>query len=155
MRRSYGTGYCSWTKFWPDTMRMSSMTPESIVKLSSALGVLLYAQGDKIKHFGTLPANWIKLTESWLPMRQQVLQYLLNNPSPEHRLALAKASIRQAKIRAKVFCIHLGKMLEHKPSCGCGPRHQCAIYGECVLTGATDKWNVCSRCPDYSPLELA
>lgn len=46
-------------------------------------------------------------------------------------------------------CVHLGMVLEEKPSCGCGPRHACAKHGECVTTGSTDKWTICSVCPDY------
>lgn len=65
-----------------------------------------------------------------------------------------RASIAEIKRRISFPCIHLGEILEVKPSCGCGARHVCAKHGECVKSGSAAKWRSCSSCPDYLSADL-
>ena len=130
------------------------MTPEEIVEKCFSLGVILYLEDGKLRYDGSLPSNWIEVVGQWLPYRDHVIEWL-KKPSETHRLRMVKVAVAKIKKRMNLPCVHLGELIEKKPSCGCGARHKCAIHGECVVSGNTNRWQICSRCPDYSPLELA
>lgn len=129
------------------------MSPEDIVEAAAALGVVLYLDGGALKYSGRLPADWIAQAAPWLAQRAAVVTWLAEAPSHRHRIRMVKVAVANVKRRMKLPCIQLGKLLEQKPSCGCGPRHECGLHGDCVLTGASNRWRVCSRCDDYSPAE--
>lgn len=146
---SYRTGDNARPKLRPNSLRMLiNMTPAEIIENAASMGVLLYLELGKIRYFGALPTNWVEVTEKWLDQRDKVIEYLANAPWA-HRVRLAKAAAEMSR-RQSLPCIHLGPLIEAKPACGCGPRHHCSRHGECVLSGATNRWRVCSRCPDYS-----
>lgn len=127
---------------------MLNMSPESIINAAKELGVLLFQENGVLKYFGKLPSNWIDIVRDWVPYQPDVVAYL-KNPPWAHRVLLAKAAAEMSR-RQSLPCIHLGPLIEAKPACGCGARHHCGKHGECVLSGATNRWPVCSRCPDYS-----
>lgn len=129
------------------------MNPETIVQQAADLGVLLHlTPTGGLGYLGQLPANWVELAGSWLPFRDQVLQYL-ENPPWAHRVALAKATAALAKRAKGAACVHRLELIEAKPACGCGPRYRCAKHGECVLYGALRSVQTCSRCLDFSAVE--
>ena len=143
----------AWRTDFKCDLRMCDMSPEFIVEQAFSLGVILYLENGNLKSSGKLPPDWIQRASSWLPYRDQVIQWLADNPSHQHRVRMAKVLVANIKRRKNLPCIHLGQMLEKKPACGCGARHECGLHGSCVLTGNTDRWRICSRCPDYSPAE--
>lgn len=124
------------------------MTPEEIVEYASTLGLLLYKNGNQIDYFGQLPPNFVELFKAWLPYKPMILEYL-ENPVWGHRVRLAKAQAAASKKRLNLPCVYLGDLLNAKPACGCGALHGCAKYGQAVLTGSSNQYRVCSRCPDY------
>lgn len=128
------------------------MTPEQIVEDAAAAGMVLYVQDGTLRYFGVRPADWYALSEQWLPYRSQVVRYL-EAPTWVHRVRIAKATATQSRAVSGVPCRYRGLLLEAKPACGCGPRHGCEKYGECVLSGTGGgRWRVCTRCHDYSAL---
>lgn len=129
------------------------MNPEDIVESAASMGVILWADAGVLRYHGQIPPNWKQTTTAWLPHRGAVIQWLHTNISQTHRFRVAKAQLAIMKQRSKVPCRHLGMELEKRPACGCGARHECGLHGSCVLTGNTDRWRICSRCPDYSPAE--
>jgi hypothetical protein len=124
------------------------MDAESIVSIAKENGVLLYQENGKLKFYGSIPANWLELTAQWLPFKPAVIAYL-ENPPWAHRVALAKAQAGLAKMRAGVPCQYLGKLIDPKPACGCGPLHECAKFGQCVTSGNSAKYRKCTNCPEY------
>ncbi|CAB4160901.1 hypothetical protein UFOVP731_21 [uncultured Caudovirales phage] len=128
------------------------MSPEQIVEEAARLGILLYVQDGRLKYFGTRPEGWLEISKSWLEFRNDIIKYL-ESPLWTHRVRLAKAFAAKAKSTSGIPCKFLGILLELKPSCGCGPRHSCEKYGDCVLSGSGGgKWKVCSQCSDYIAL---
>lgn len=125
------------------------MDAETIVEQAAALGVVLYLDSGLLKASGKLPTDWVKITAGWLEQKDAVIKWLSDSPSEEHRKRMVRVAVNDIKKRMKLPCINLGELLEEKPSCGCGARHKCSIYGECVVSGNTTKWRVCSRCNDY------
>jgi hypothetical protein len=124
-----------------------------IVEEAAAKGVVLALDpSGKMMFYGTLPPDWTDLSKAWLADRASVITYLLE-PSTEHRTRIGKAMAAAAKTRAGVKCVSLGELIEERPSCGCGARHQCAIHGECVVSGnGGGRWKVCTQCLDFKEL---
>ena len=129
------------------------ITATQIVEDAAAKGVVLALDpSGRMIFYGTLPPNWTDLSKAWLADRASVITYL-RNPSAEHRVRIGKAMAAEAKIRAGVKCVSLGVLIEARPSCGCGARHECAIHGECVLSGSGGgRWKVCTKCLDFREL---
>lgn len=125
------------------------MNPEEIVEAAFSMGVTLHVEGGKLSVFGAMPDNWIEICTPWVEHRQAVIDWITTTPSEAHRSRLLKVILNKIKKRMKLPCLHLGALIERKPSCGCGARHECGLHGECVISGASAKWRVCSRCPDY------
>ena len=124
------------------------MNPERIIESAKTLGILLYQEGGNLKYFGNIPPNWVEISKEWLPFKSEVIAYL-ENPPWAHRVALAKAQTALAKSRAGFSCQYLGKLIDPKPACGCGPLHECAKFGQCVTNGNTAKYRKCTNCPEY------
>ena len=124
-----------------------------IVDDAAAKGVVLALDpSGRMIFYGTLPADWTDLSGAWLADRASVITYLLD-PSAEHRIRIGKAMAVAAKIRAGVKCVSLGELIEERPACGCGARHQCSIHGECVVSGSGGgRWKVCTNCQDFKEL---
>jgi hypothetical protein len=133
----------------------ADMNPEQIIESAASMGVILWSDSGVLRFHGQIPANWIQTTAAWLPHRAAVIQWLETSISQTHRFRVAKAQLAIMKQRSKAPCRHLGIELEKRPACGCGARHECGLHGSCVLTGNTDRWRICSKCPDYSPAESA
>lgn len=129
------------------------ITASQIVEDAAALGVVLALDpSGKMMFYGTLPPDWTDISKAWLADRASVITYLLN-PTAEHRTRIGKAMAAAVKIQAGVKCISLGVLIEARPSCGCGARHQCAIHGECVVSGSGGgRWKVCTKCLDFKEL---
>lgn len=129
------------------------ITASQIVEDAAALGVVLALDpSGKMMFYGTLPPDWTDISKAWLADRASVITYLLN-PTAEHRTRIGKAMAAAVKIRAGVKCVSLGVLIEARPSCGCGARHQCAIHGECVVSGSGGgRWKVCTKCLDFKEL---
>jgi hypothetical protein len=126
------------------------MTPEEIVEDAAAVGVVLYLDYDKLRFYGTRPADWKERSAQWLSQRAAVIEYL-KNPTTEHRQRIGKAMLTAVKIRQGLPCIYLGNLINPKPNCGCGPLHKCAIYGECVISGqGAGTWRSCMGCQNYT-----
>lgn len=121
-----------------------------IVDAAAVLGVVLALDpSGRMIFYGTLPLDWINTSKVWLADRDAVVAYL-RDPSPEHRILIAKAMVVAAKTRAGVKCMHLGVLLEERPACGCGARHQCSVHEECVISGSGGgRWKVCTNCQDF------
>jgi len=124
------------------------MNPQAIIDAAAGKGVLLYLKEGKLAFYGALPQDWPETVAEWLPYKAAVIAYL-ENPPWAHRAALARYAADQSRRANGAPCVHRGKLLELKPACGCGPKHECAKHGECVLTGNTKAFIACSRCPDY------
>lgn len=124
------------------------MNPEEIVDFAASLGVLLFNDSGKLSFYGQLPTEWIEIVRPWISQKQKILEYL-ENPVWAHRVRLAKAQAAASKRRLNLPCVYLGDLVNAKPACGCGPLHNCAKYGQAVLTGTSVKYRACSRCPDY------
>lgn len=124
------------------------MSPEEIVDHAATLGVFLFNDSGKLSFYGQLPVGWIETVKPWISEKQKILEYL-ENPVWAHRVRLAKAQAAASKKRLNLPCVHLGDLLNPKPACGCGALHGCAKYGQAVLTGSSNQYRVCSRCPDY------
>lgn len=126
------------------------ITASQIVEDAAALGVVLALDpSGKMMFYGTLPPDWTDTSKAWLADRASVITYLLD-PSAEHRIRIGRAMAAAAKIRAGDKCVSLGVLIEARPSCGCGARHQCAIHGECVVSGSGGgRWKVCTKCLDF------
>ena len=125
------------------------MTPSEIVEKAYESGVILYLESGLLRASGKLPTDWVKITAGWLDQKDAVIKWLSDSPSEEQRKRMVKVAVNNIKKRMKLPCVNLGELIEEKPSCGCGARHKCSIYGECVVSGNTNKWRVCSRCNDY------
>lgn len=123
------------------------LTPEQIVAKAKELGVLLYLKGGQLSFVGQTPRGWVDITRDWLPYREQVVQWL-KTPPWEHQTAVAKALADQSRRRA-LPCVHLGRLVDPRPACGCGPLYTCEVFGQCVLTGNTKAWKVCTGCERY------
>jgi len=125
------------------------MTPEEIVESCAGVGVILYLNDDrKLSAWGKLPDDWMTRVSEWIQHREQVQEWL-KTPSEQHASRMLAVRVAQVKMRLKKPCIHLGMLIEEKPSCGCGPRHQCSIHGECVTRGNTNKWHICTSCVNF------
>lgn len=72
---------------------------------------------------------------------------------PDYAKIFRARIIRQAKAAFRKPCVYLGELVNPKPACGCGALHKCEKYGEAVLTGAHNKYRVCSQCNDYEARE--
>jgi hypothetical protein len=125
--------------------------PESIVESAAAMGVILYLDAvESLKMLGHRPPDWIRISASWLEQKAAIIHWLKTKPSHAHKIRIAKALSALSKARTGKPCLNLGPVIEAKPSCGCGARHQCRIHGECVVSGlSVTKWRSCLRCPDY------
>lgn len=68
-----------------------------------------------------------------------------------------KKFIKETTKRYQIPCIHLGEQLEAKAGCGCtaGPRHACAIYGECRKYSNIKEngMKICRTCDKYEGKE--
>lgn len=73
----------------------------------------------------------------------------LNKNRPDYAKLFRTKTIEQIKKQSQKPCAYLGELIEKKPACGCGARHKCDVHGECVISGNTNQWRICSRCPDY------
>ena len=124
-----------------------------IVDAAAAKGVVLALDpSGRMIFYGTRPPDWTDLSGAWLADRASVITYLLD-PAAEHRVRIGKAMATEAKTRAGAKCFNLGVLIEARPSCGCGARHECAIHGECVLSGSGGgRWKVCTKCLDFREL---
>jgi hypothetical protein len=123
------------------------VTPAEIVAHAKALGVLLYLRGGELSYIGQTPPGWLSITREWLPAREAVIQWL-KTPPWDHQTAVAKALADQSRRRA-LPCAHLGDLVDPRPACGCGPLYTCEVFGQCVLTGNTKAWKVCTGCDRY------
>ena len=125
--------------------------PESIIESAAAMGVILYLDAtDSLKMLGHRPPDWIEQSRNWLERKADIVAWLKNKPSHKHKIRIAKALSALSKARTGKPCLHLGPVIEARPSCGCGARHECQIHGNCVVSGLTvTKWRSCLRCPDY------
>jgi hypothetical protein len=122
---------------------------ETIVSECFSKGVILYLNDSgKLSAFGQLPPDWVTLVAGWVEHRDLVAEYL-KEPTEQHARNVRSVLIAQAKFRLNLPCIHLGALVEKHPACGCGPRHECTKHGFCVISGATNRWAVCSRCSDF------
>lgn len=122
---------------------------ETIVSECFSKGVVLYLnEAGKLSAFGMLPPDWVDVVAGWVEHRDLVADYL-KQPTAEHAKNIRSVLIAQAKFRLNLPCVHLGPLVEKHPACGCGARHECAKHGSCVITGATNRWAVCSRCTDF------
>lgn len=132
------------------------MNAERIIREAEALGVLLYlGDGGKLSYVGELPRDWAKVTAEWLPHRDELIAWLKNAPM-EHRAKVAKAMAQAAKRAGKTPCQHLGRLIDPKPSCGCGGKYFCELFqSECVLNGKYQTLRSCSSCPNYQAKEDA
>ena len=74
----------------------------------------------------------------------------LNQTRPDYAKIFRSRTIQRVKTAFLKPCVYLGELIEKKPFCGCGARHKCAIYGECVVSGkGAGKWRVCTECQNY------
>jgi len=122
----------------------------SIIETAAAMGVILYLDAaDSLKMLGHRPPDWIDRTRDWLVHKDSIIQWL-KRPTHNHKVRIAKALSALSKARTGKPCLHLGPMIDARPSCGCGARHECRLHGNCVVSGlAVTKWRSCLRCPDY------
>jgi hypothetical protein len=142
------------------------MLPEEILKKCEDHGVKLQVKNGKLWPSGKVDVNFIKLSHTFVPYKQQIIDYIIANKPEDVIDGPEEAFVRPTAVtyqeaqkpeyvdkvrRLRIPCIHLGPPLEKAAGCGCNGAvmHKCAVFEKCRRAGADTEVKVCTSCDRY------